>query len=590
MFDRRTILALVIVGIILLLFPKYMELVKPKQPLAPAAPQPQAPAEPETTAVAPPPQVAVQAVSQAQEQPVRQEGVLYPDTSKPDPEYVAVKTPFYTMRIGSNAQTSEYVLNKYKRKDGVPLDLHFRGYKDLTEIGLLDFDLGAGNIRTIKNLRFLASKTNVDINSGLDSVVFVTGTTSGQQIILTYIFYADKYEFDVELRTQKLAIPETGEFAVTWIGGVPFTEGAPLDQIDRQPRRSLRVSDQVYAAAYALVGDELTTIRAQKKKENLSTTGLTRFAAVRSKYFIAGVVPAQPAAGVDLTGKPYGPQHEIQQFYDVSLRQPWGKEAAGRWRVYWGPIKYENLRAMGVGLEETMTWGWAIIKPFSRAILWGLTGLGSVITNYGVVIVLFSVIVKVVLWPLTRKSQVSMKKMAALQPEIQAIRAQHAKNPQAMNQAIMALYKERGVNPMSGCIPVLLQMPVFIALYQIFNTTIEFRQAPFMLWITDLSRPDAVYELPFSIPLYGTAVCILPLVMGVTQFFMSKRTTTDPNQKMMVYLMPIMMTLIFNGFPSGLTLYYTLFNVWTMLEQNLIKLPDFTPAVSVMEEKKKAKR
>jgi YidC/Oxa1 family membrane protein insertase len=166
-----------------------------------------------------------------------------------------------------------------------------------------------------------------------------------------------------------------------------------------------------------------------------------------------------------------------------------------------------------------------------------------------------------------------MKKMAALQPEIKALRDKHKSNPQAMNKAIMALYKEKGVNPAAGCIPLLLQMPLLYGLFIVFRSTIEFRQAPFLLWISDLSRPDYVLELPFAIPLYGAAVAILPLIMGVTQFVMSLRTVTDPNQKMMAYIMPIFMTLIFNQFPSGLTLYYTLYNIWALLEQRYIKLP-----------------
>ncbi|MBU1983209.1 membrane protein insertase YidC, partial [bacterium] len=206
------------------------------------------------------------------------------------------------------------------------------------------------------------------------------------------------------------------------------------------------------------------------------------------------------------------------------------------------------------------------------------------------VIIIFSVLVKVILWPLTRKSQISMKKMSALQPEIKELRETHKKNPQAMNQAMMKLYKERGVNPVSGCIPLLFQMPILYALFIVFSSTIEFRQSPFILWITDLSLPDVIFHLPFSIPLYGSGVAVLPLVMGVTQFFMSKRQVTDPNQKLMVYIMPVFMTLIFNMFPSGLTLYYTLFNVLAMVEQRLIKIPDFTPSAEVIEEKKKGKK
>src|SRR5262249_27764912 len=150
----------------------------------------------------------------------------------------------------------------------------------------------------------------------------------------------------------------------------------------------------------------------------------------------------------------------------------------------------------------TMNWGWSFVHPVSRAALWFLTFLRSIIPNYGIVIILFAIIVKIILWPLTRKSQVSMRKMSALQPQMQAVRELHKNNPQAMNAAIMRLYKENGVNPASGCLPLLLQMPVMIGLYQVFASTIEFRQAHFMGWIRDLSQPDVIATLPFSLPLY----------------------------------------------------------------------------------------
>jgi YidC/Oxa1 family membrane protein insertase len=321
------------------------------------------------------------------------------------------------------------------------------------------------------------------------------------------------------------------------------------------------------------------------KTKDFSATGETHFVAARSKYFIAALVPAESAAGADLHGHAENPRTG-PLFFDCTLRHAWGSNAGGFWTVYWGPMRLEELRAVHTGLDETMNWGWAIIRPFSRLTLWTLTGMYSVIQNYGWVIVLFSIMVKVVLWPLTRKSQVSMKKMSALQPEMQRIREEHKKNPQAANAAIMKLYKDRGVNPAAGCIPLLIQMPILYGLFVIFSSTIEFRQAPFMLWIQDLSRPDYVAKLPFSIPMYGAYVAILPLIMGISQFFMSKRTVTDPNQKFMLYFMPVFMLLIFNKLPSGLTLYYTLFNLLAILEQNLIKLPDFG-SVQVVEEKKR---
>ncbi|HEY3295486.1 MAG TPA: membrane protein insertase YidC [bacterium] len=583
MFDRRTLIAFAVVALILILLPKYMQWVNPPRPVPVTTEAPKTPpADTTTTAAAPSAPVKAPADTVATTmQPKTEPGVISPDTAQPVPGYVTVETPLFDMAIGSNAQVTRYNLKKYHVTTGQPVALHQPPTQVSPAIGAVDFDFGDANPHTLKNLRFKASKTTLNIGEGgADSVVFTAGDSVGQQIRLTYIIRGDKYGFDLALRTEKLAVPETGEFHVLWKGGVPVTEPDPARDIQ-------------YAGAYAKVGDEVVTVKAGKDpKKEFTQTGSTGFVAVRSKYFIAAVIPNLPAAGTEIVGRNAAPKDKTSlPSYDATLRETWGKNALGYWTVYWGPMKYENLKALNAGVEETMNWGWAIIKPISRLILKALVGLHSVISNYGIVIIIFAIFIKLLLWPLTRKSQISMKKMSALQPEIQELRETHKNNPQAMNAAIMRLYKERGINPASGCLMLLPQMPVLYALYAIFSSTIEFRQAPFFGWIKDLAQPDIVAQLPFSIPLYGAHVTILPLIMGVTQFFMAKRTATDPNQKAMIYLMPVMMMLIFNNLPSGLTLYYTLFNLLAIVEQNFIKVPDFTPSVQVIEEKsQKAKK
>jgi len=575
MFDRNTIIALVIVGLILILLPRYYDVISPKK--APAPTLTEAPAD----TVARDAVVSPKDTSQIDiNQTVSDEEAkssLAVDTLAVEPEQAVIETPLYKMSVASNAVVSGYTLKQYKLTSGRPVSLCNGWARTGPRMGMLDFDLGRANVNSIRNTSFSSAKRMIELRDGeRDSVVFVAEDSSGHGVRLTYIFYGDRYGFDVALETSRLVVPETGEFRVRWLGGVPVTE--PDTARDVQ-----------YSASYARVGDAVEKVKASSKEErHFEATGQTYFAAARSKYFMAALIPHEPAAGVEIDSRPQTPRAKASpELYDLSLRQSWKAAAGGRWTVYWGPINYQIIKAYGVGLDETMNWGWSFIKPFSKGVLWALVALHAGIPNYGLVIIVFSVLVKVVLWPLTRKSQVSMKKMSALQPEIKALRETHSKNPQALNQAIMKLYKERGVNPASGCIPMLLQLPVLGALFIVFGATIEFRQSPFMLWITDLSQPDVVFHLPRTIPVYGAGVAILPLIMGVTQFIMSKRTTTDPNQKLMIYIMPIFMTVIFNSFPSGLTLYYTLFNLLAIVEQNLIKLPDFTPSVQVVEEKKK---
>ncbi|MDL1894111.1 membrane protein insertase YidC, partial [Sphingobacteriales bacterium CHB3] len=190
------------------------------------------------------------------------------------------------------------------------------------------------------------------------------------------------------------------------------------------------------------------------------------------------------------------------------------------------------------------------------------------ISNWGVVIIVFSMIIKIVLHPLTRTSMKSMKRMQQLQPMMTELREKHKDNPEQMNKSIMNLYKEYGVNPAGGCLPILLQMPILFALYNVFSSTIQLRQSPFVWWIQDLSIPDSIVQLPFTVPLFGmNQISGVALAMCITMFIQQKQTVTDPRQKAMVWLMPIMMMLIFNSLPSGLNLYYFVFNLLSIGQQ-----------------------
>ena len=162
--------------------------------------------------------------------------------------------------------------------------------------------------------------------------------------------------------------------------------------------------------------------------------------------------------------------------------------------------------------------------------------------------------------------------MSKVQPLMNELREKYKGDPQRLNREMMKLYKEHNINPLGGCIPMLLQMPLLVALFIVFRSTIQLRGASFIPgWINDLSAPDTLAILPFSLPLYGNQFNLLPILMAVTMIFQTKMTMKDPKQKAMVYMMPIFMLLIFNQFPSGLNLYYTLFNLWTIIQQKIIE-------------------
>ena len=219
------------------------------------------------------------------------------------------------------------------------------------------------------------------------------------------------------------------------------------------------------------------------------------------------------------------------------------------------PIKYSELAKFEKSYEQMASGG--IMGPISRIILWIFNLLYSMFSNYGFAIVIFAVLVKAVFFPLSRKMILSQQKMQMIQPELKKIQKKYKEDPQRLNQEMMQLYKTYKVNPLGGCLPLLIQMPIFFALYQTLIASIEFRQAPFIFWLTDLSIKDPSY--------------ILPISMGVIMLVQSLMTTLDPRQKFMVIIMPIFMVFIFLNFPSGLQLYWFSFNILTLLEHIITK-------------------
>jgi YidC/Oxa1 family membrane protein insertase len=225
-------------------------------------------------------------------------------------------------------------------------------------------------------------------------------------------------------------------------------------------------------------------------------------------------------------------------------------------------MDYPLLKTYNVQLEKMMNFGWTIIRPFSIAFFYTLQFLYGIVKNYGWAIIIFSILVKIVLYPLTRKSYQSMRQMQALQPKMAALKEKYKKDPQKLNQETMKLYKQHGVNPMGGCLPMLLQMPVLFALFNLFRTTIMLRQASFLGGvIKDLSAPDQILG----------GINVLPILMGATMIIQQRLSMQDPKQKAMAYMMPIFFSFIFYRMSAGLNLYYLMFNLFTIAQELLIK-------------------
>jgi len=299
----------------------------------------------------------------------------------------------------------------------------------------------------------------------------------------------------------------------------------------------------------------------QKKEsgvKSLETFRQLSWAGLKNRYFFAAVVPVEsPAIGRVL---PMGPSEIAVEILASSFRLDGGTSKQNKYVVYAGPQDIQLLKKAGYELDRAVNYGW--LDWLSKIMLEILKFCYRVIPNYGIGIILLTVIVRMVTYPLTYKSMQSMKKMQELGPELQKLREKYKDNPQELNKRTMQFYKERGVNPMGGCLPMLLQMPIWFALYGVYRGAIELRGAPFFWWIDDLSEPDTIAQLPFQLPFLGDQVHALPLLAAGAMFLQQKMTspagTTTAQaeqQRIMMFIFPIMFGFLFYNMPSGLCLY-----------------------------------
>jgi len=459
---------------------------------------------------------------------------------------ITVETNLFTAIVSSwgGGTLQSYTLNNYSLWEGGKVDLidttingknPMLAYRLGAELDTLTFNF---TIDDYHDGEFLRVKT--------EPVTLTYRLSGGPEQINTtksLTFYPDSYRIKIDADiTVDSSAPE---IFLIWSGGLPVTEKNEDD-------------DKYYFEANLLQGGELFSISGSDGESVGQNSPDTRWVAVRTKYFTSAIVAAHQqrrdgatSGHISSTNNDKRPQHSAQD-------------------LYLGPLEYDRIADLGAGLEQTMTFGWGPLRPIGKGILWILTNLYEIIPNYGVLLIVFSILVKVVLHPLTRKSYKSTKEMQAIQPLVAELKNKHKGDSQKLNQETMKLYKEHGVNPLGGCLPMLLQMPILFSLFAVFRSTIEFRGAPFVLWITDLSQPDQLFNLPFTIPLLGWSTFnVLPILMGATMIYQQKTMSiqSPSQQKSFMYIMNGFFLIIFYSFPAGLNLYYTCFNALTILQQ-----------------------
>ena len=423
------------------------------------------------------------------------------------------KSPQVTLlKVGSDAEAS--LRTSGTDSLSIPADLLFQ-----TSVKSPDLHLGAGESRQVV---FSASTANLSI----------------QKI---YTFHGDGYPFELEVKvTNRTTGTEQGSFQLALVH--------PWDE-------SMKGGRYAFVGPATLAGDKVDTVKVDDlQKESKTYRSELGWTAFENKYFMSAIVPQQGAAETVRVSKTDGLIENLLTAPPSTLDG--GQTLTFRYQLYFGPRDLGVLKKVDHNLAKAIDFGF--FSPIARPLLYVLKFFYSFVGNYGLAIILLTIIIKALFWPLTQKSYTSMKAMQKLQPEMQKLRERFKNDRERMNREVMELYKKNRVNPLGGCLPMVVQIPVFFALYRVLLSSIELRHAPFVFWLTDLSAKDPYY--------------ITPLIMGGTMFIQQKMTPSsmDPKQAKLFMLMPVVFTFLFLNFPSGLVIYWLVNNLLTILQQYFI--------------------
>jgi YidC/Oxa1 family membrane protein insertase len=336
-----------------------------------------------------------------------------------------------------------------------------------------------------------------------------------------------------------------------------------------------------YIDVVSYIDNTINKINLKKAAAGAAQYGNIAWTTIKSKYFMVALIPERTVKLRELLIA--ADNNSILENAQIEV----GRNSIDHsFQFYCGPVDYDELRAFNIGLEDAMNFGWKLLRPISKLILKLLKFIYSLIPNYGIAIIILSIIIKFVFYPLTHKSFSSAQKMQQVQPLLKEVQAKYKGNPQKVQQETMKLYKEHGVSPLGGCLPLLIQFPFLFALYPVLQSTIELRHAGFIFWLKDLSIPDPLY--------------ILPILMGITMFFQQKLMSQKPSpnmdekqlaqlktQKFMMYGMPIFFVFIFKSLPAGLVLYWFTYNILSVLEQLSIRKKTQALSQEIIVDKKK---
>lgn len=473
---------------------------------------------------------------------------------RPDREArtVVVETDLYTASLSEDGGSIQsFVLKDYKETS----DADSPGMQMVKVDGKDGFPLEFSWGSVVPNATFYDAGGRDVTFQGNSGTLTMTGVGNGLKIERNYTFSKDSYLMELNIKVKNVSEGVLQGAAALQQSNLPFSA-------------SKTISRRIFIGPAYYKDDSLTEVGSADYEKGPSTvTGQMDWAGYEGTYFICAILP-QDGSSTSMTMSSFGEKGvKMQMNSTLDTLQP-GEVKVYSYKLFFGPKKLDILKASGSNLNKAVNFGW--FDVIAQPTLVMLNFFHGIFKNYGIAIILVTILFKAVFWPITQKGLKSMKNMQKLQPKMVKLKAKYKDDPAKMNQEVMNLYKTYKVNPLGGCLPMVLQIPVFFALYKVLLMCIELRHAPFMLWITDLSAPDRL-SIGFDIPYVG-GIPVLTLLMGGSMWLQQKMTptTADPTQAKIMMFLPVLFTFMFVNFASGLVLYWFVNNLLAIFQQQMI--------------------
>jgi len=503
-------------------------------------------------------------------------------------ENISISTENISYEVQSKgAQIVVLQLDKFENFADNPLRLISESNSDFNvKLSTLD-----GRVLNTRDIFF--TPTLID-QADSYKLLMTASFSNRQSIVFEYVFPKQGYLYTVNLKTEGMQTLLNSSILpnFSWKTDA-FRNSRSIDYENRYTE---------YTFGYEEDRVDYLSLNGEDKE---SREGI-RWISYRQHFFSSILIPSTPIASAELTSIDLASEENLEEKFTKTFKTSYSLGLTNgnlntQLTFYNGPTDYDSLKALDGDLETSIPMGWGIFGWINRVIFLPLFGFLSSFLSFGIAIIVMTVIVRLAMSPVTYKSYVSQIKMKVLRPDIEIINNKYKDDAVKRQQETMSLYSRAGANPMSGCVPALLQLPIFYALFSFFPVAFVLRDKSF-LWADDLSSYDSVYDLGFSIPFYGDHISLFPILASIAIFFYTQMTTGQqampqqpgmPNMKIIMYLMPLMMLFFFNNYASGLSLYYFVSNLLTIILMLVIKnyiVNDQKILSKIEENKKKPKK